>query len=538
MPPDGRPPNSGSAPPTGIAAAPAATAAHPPPVRPPAPSPPEAEAPGPRRLLTEAYALEGVRLGKDAREAVALAKDAVGRMDDGAVRDGLASLKDRKWALRQDGSLAPDPVPANPADPVRLLLTTMKAEAAGFRDTHPALAQVVEILAERAAQAGALAHAGLRARIAYAAQDVEKAAGKPLPMPGPLRAEMVALAATAPGLENGRMKALLAGTADIQDAGLVAAIRRTAADLAKAGEGQHGDDARERLEALEQRVRVQGPAPAAAATRPAMEAASPGPGPQNPPSQAAPPASTTPRHQEAAWAAPPPPLVQNGAAGARPASVAAGLMAAMRQPSPAGAPPWQTVTPGLGERVTAFETRMREGRTVRLLADASAAGDAAMRAVERFTEGPGRALLGKVEAAARAEGDSSAAVVAAMAPGAKHAALRVEFDMAMVEAPFAQAHREVQATLDAYGKARSAAGEDMQTRGLAASRLGPLERVDAALGEQASRIPGEKAGNSVLDEVAARVGEALREAAAKVAAAMASAAGVEARFSAGPSPAH
>ena len=42
----------------------------------------------------------------------------------------------------------------------------------------------------------------------------------------------------------------------------------------------------------------------------------------------------------------------------------------MRVSPPAGPPPWQTITPGLGERLTGFEAKMADGRTARLFTEA------------------------------------------------------------------------------------------------------------------------------------------------------------------------
>lgn len=473
---------------------------------------PAAPPPDPRRLLTEALAVEGVRLGKPPREAVVLARQTVAGMDDDAVQHQLASLRDRKWALREDGTLAPDVAPVASPDPLLSVLANMKGEVAGFAARDPRLAQVVGILAERAVLPGSLAHAGLRTRIAYAAQDVEKAIGRPLPMPGPVREEIAALAATAPGLEHGRMKALLAETPNIPDPGLVAQIRRTAADLAKAGDDQHGEHAQERVEALERRLRIQGPPPATAPeappdpVRPAVEAASPGPGPQVAPPEAAPPA-------------PQPPATRRP--DERPPSVSSGLLGAMRQAPQVGPPPWQTVTPGLGARVGAFETRMQDGRTARLMGEAERLGDAALRVVERFAAGQGKPLLGRIEAAAGTGG--VAAVLAEMRPGGAQEALRTEFGRALTDPRFTQAYREVRTALEGYGQARLVAGEDVRARGLPAERLAGLERVDAALGDQAARIPGEKPGTDLLSDLGAKVAEVLREAAQKVAAALAAA---------------
>ena len=53
-----------------------------------------------------------------------------------------------------------------------------------------------------------------RTRVAYALQDIEKF-GSPIRMGSGLRSELTTLSATYPGLQNDRMRALMASTPDI-----------------------------------------------------------------------------------------------------------------------------------------------------------------------------------------------------------------------------------------------------------------------------------------------------------------------------------
>lgn len=76
--------------------------------------------------------------------------------------------------------------------------------------------------------------------------------------------------------------------------------------------------------------------------------------------------------------------------GQPPRTIAGQLLSAMRVAPPAGPPPWQAVTPGMGERLTDSEAMMAEGRTARLFDQAEQAGAAALAAMERLRGGRAR----------------------------------------------------------------------------------------------------------------------------------------------------
>lgn len=451
--------------PDGTQAGPAAPAPANPPPPPAAPAQPPAAAapPDPRRLLTEAMALESAaKLGMAPERAVAMARQSVASMSDEQVRDTLDSLPQRGWAMRPDGTLAP---PGPPTDPMAALLGRMKEEAGPLAATHPSIVATVTALAERIEH---LRHDRLRTRVAWAAEDLEKATGRPLEMPPQLRAEVTDRARTAPGLANDGMAALLAETRALRDPGLVSAIREEASKLARKPEAeQRGPEAAERVDRLAERVRLlrspvappPAPAPEAApvVSEPAFKAASPGPGPQVP-----------------APTAPPPSPPQGGAGAAEAIARGQAVRAAGK------GPPWDAAPagPGLGERIAGIEARIGQVRAGRLVDAAAKEGDAALRALRRLDVSQD-----------------------------KPAALR--------EAAIGAVQR--------YGDARVRAGDAAAASKLDGARLGPLTKLDEQVAREAGRLPGREDGKSVLEEVTGRAAEALREAAQRVAAAVAGA---------------
>jgi len=77
-------------------------------------------------------------------------------------------------------------------------------------------------LALQAGETGRLDQPSYRTGAAYAVQDLEKyTEGKPISMPPELRAELSALAATSPGLQDKRMQALVAKTSELTDRDLI-----------------------------------------------------------------------------------------------------------------------------------------------------------------------------------------------------------------------------------------------------------------------------------------------------------------------------
>ena len=113
-----------------------------------------------------------------------------------------------------------EPLPQTDNDPMRELLEYVDRARALIANADPNLAERIQILTRQGADPRQRAQRGFRHQVAYAVQDLEKSLW-PLPMAAELRSEMTRLAATAPGLENGRMHTLMDATASLEDRRLI-----------------------------------------------------------------------------------------------------------------------------------------------------------------------------------------------------------------------------------------------------------------------------------------------------------------------------
>jgi len=534
------------------------------------PSPPvepvAAPARDPRQALLEIEAVEAARLGMSPKRAVEIARSSVGALSDEQVTQRLASVAERGWAVLPDGTINPNAVQRTPqhVDPMRAAVGALVEHARDLDRTAPDLARTVGMLAARADEPGALRQENFRTRVAYAVLDVEKAKGADLALPAEIRQEFNERAVAYPGLTNQRALDLLRETPALTDPGLVREIRRVAANIAKEPD-QGTPQIAERLDVLENKLRVlTGPPPAPPAPSEAPPAyppgadpaqAAPGPAPDPAPRVAPLHAVASPGPGAQAAPAPAAPQVAPGGAAAAPKgpdpaapvaavgrqTVAGQVLQALRPAPPSGPPPWDQRLAPFSDRVAGLEARMADGRSARLVDTAHRTGQAATAAVERFATGPGRGLLDQVQARAATDPGGLSAVIQGMAPGGAHAGLRQQFDVAMAQNPaFAQQYKALTTALNAYGEASLAVRADQQARGAPATATVGLDRIDAALGEEAARIPGLTPGKSTLDELASRVADALQQGMEKVRAAVVGAVGAiraGAGSAPGPSPA-
>ena len=182
-------------------------------------------------------------------------------------------------------------------DPVLDLVQRLQAAASVLGDRDVGLVKGINQLASQAAEPGRAEQPLFRTHVAYALQDMERIVGAgSTAMPAELRAEMTRLAATSPGLENRQMEALVRGTPDIADRGLVRDVRRAAALVAGMGPDQNTLEVREQIEVLENRVRLAARPAAAAGGDAGLERR---PFPEQP--RAERPASQTPEPRPAAY---------------------------------------------------------------------------------------------------------------------------------------------------------------------------------------------------------------------------------------------
>lgn len=172
-----------------------------------------------------------------------------------------------------------------------------------------------------------------------------------------------------------------------------------------------------------------------------------------------------------------------------------------------------------GGRIASQKVVGEDRQADRLMAQAETAGRNAAEAVETFTAGIGRSFMNKVEAAAQKEPGGAAAVLQEMRQGGRHAELRQEFDKQLkTDASFARAYNGATNAVGDYGKARVAVNDRLKAKGLSTTLADErLQSTDAALGEDASRIPGRAQGKSVLEELAEKASAMLQKAVDKVA---------------------
>ena len=506
--------------------------------------------------------------------------------------DGLNDVA-RQQLPSQDLSVGAPSKPADPLHEVVRLLNRVATESK-LALLNPDLAGMVGKLAEQAAEPGRLDQASFRTGVAYAVQDMEKyTGGKPISMPSELRAELATLSVTSPGLQNERMQALVAKTADLPDRELVLDIRQTAQQVARSGPGQDGHELTSHIEVLERRAgivrsiaasmsdaeispqssqqqttsTVQGsPAEMKAAVEPEAKDtsssvrveqrivgatsveervnATPSPGSGQSQVQNAAEAVTTVRPTAAATSAQPATTPVAGqprqaaeAAQVQQQGVAERIMASTRRPQSLDPAPWSVPVPAIGQRIAQFEQRMADGRTERLVQNAERSGAALMSAMEQFSSGPGRGIMSKLEGVAAQDPGGMPAVISEMRPGGRHAGERAEFDAALRSPAAGAAYKAVTESADKFAGDRLAVANNLNSRKLdPAAADGRFEQMDAALGEQASKLPGREAGKDAMAEMAQKLAELLRKAVERVEQALGRVAGVEAQATARPSP--
>ncbi len=488
--------------------------------------------------------------------------------------------------------------PAKLADPLHDVITLLNRVSTESKLAllNPDLAGMVDKLAEQAMEPGRLDQPSYRTGAAYAVQDMEKyTGGQPIGMPPELRAELVTLASTSPGLQDERMQALVAKTAGLDDRELILDIRRTAQQAARLDPQQDGPEVIAKIEALEKRAGLvrspdistsnddpalqagQKAAMPAGQDRPAAEqtvavstsdaankvppakeagtpagAASieqrvnavPSPGSGQPQATATVEAAAANRStvatvttQPATSTAAGQPRPQVEAVQTQSHGVAERIVSSTRNTRSLDPAPWSVPVPAIGQRIAQFEQRLADGKTERLVQNAEKSGTAMLAAMEQFTNGPGRGIISKLEGVAAQDPGGMPAVIGEMRPGGRYATERVDFDAALRSPAAGAAYKAVTDTADKFAADRYVVANNLHSRKLdPAAADGRFEQMDATLGEQASKLPGREAGKDAMAEMAQKLADLLRKAVAKVEQAFGKAAGVKAQATARPSP--
>ena len=403
--------------------------------------------------------------------------------------------------LPQAGAASPAP-PAR--DPIHDLIDKLQRSQGMVASVDPALGASIRAVAAQAEMPSRVDDPMFRTKVAYALQDVEKLAGPSvrIRMPDGLRTEMAALAATSPGLQNERMQALMQGTATMDDRSLVRLIRRDATLIARAFD-QTSAHLQSKVEGLENQTRSGRRAePVAAAPAPPVTPAVPVA------------ATTTPRQADAqAPATPVPasaaePVVGRHAAQQHPTFA---IMAALRKPELASPAPWdQQLTPLKG-RIARYTEAAQANEEEAGLRAAEQSGQAAVQALRAFAHGPGAGIMGKIQAAGKADPDGLAGVVSGMHEGGPYAGLRRTFNADLVrERGLAGALDRASAAVGQYGADRTRADGIAEARGDTAAITARFAKLDAEIGKAASETPGRKDGKNQMEELGEKAAELAR----------------------------
>ncbi|NPD66356.1 hypothetical protein HN018_23290 (plasmid) [Lichenicola cladoniae] len=455
-----------------------------------------------------------------------------------------------------DGSTIPVPPPgsdkANSRDPIHDLVTRLDRVAATVAAKDPDLSRTINQLAETVGKQPERAQdAAFRTRVAYALQDMEKLGGPISSVPQGLREEMGRLAVTAPGLQNDRLQDMMRATPSMDDARLVGDIRKLAINVATRAGDQNSPEVRDRVETLENRVRLTAAGPTTApATDPSpAQASRPNPtegasgGPQHaarsPGSQTVAdnrPSRETETREPAAGNSAPPASPQATVTGRGPGIVAQAL-ASLARHAQQESPNWERQPTSVADRSERHENVFQQRRDEATIQGAEKSQRTALDAVQAFANGPGSSILTKIQDAAKSEPGGMQAVLSEMREGGRYAGLRSQFNADLVmERGAAAAWERMAGGLQQYGADRAAVTAIGARQNNAAALEGRFEKLDAEISKATSAIPGKQDGKSVLDDLGEKLKEVLDRAVSAVKAAFTPSADRNARASAGPSP--
>jgi hypothetical protein len=431
-------------------------------------------------------------------------------------------------------------------DPMRELLDRMERLAPATTD--PGLARTVQSLSQRGVDPDQRAQPGFRHDVAYTLQDMEKSLGR-FELPPALRTEMTQLAGTAVGLTNERMRALMGATATIEDRSLVVHIRDFGKEIGRLV-NQSRPETESKIDALENRARLT-PRPAgleASARAPGARGQNadsrppdappnglrddqygPGSGPGSPPNGAR--YNGNPKGD----------AYQNGGNNQGQVtiqhSVLDTLLRAMRPNANQAQPPWEPPATPVADRIATNERRVRMEADDRTLASAERRGQAALDALQGFTNGEGAAVMSRIREAAKTEPGGMFQVLSEMRDGGRFADLRRQFGNALSDdAGFAAAYDKAAGALSAYGTTRTEIEPILARRPDATAFAQRLTEMDAEIGKAAAATPSKTEGRNMMEELTKQASELLQRAVDAVKAAFSRSASPSASSSPSPSP--
>jgi len=434
-------------------------------------------------------------------------------------------------------------------EPLRELIDKLGRTQDMVARVDPALAATIRGITDTVNTPGRVEEPVFRTKVAYALQDTEKLVGSIVNLPQGVREEMTRLAVTSPGLQNERMQDLMRGTAGMVDRGLVRVMRKEAAEVARASD-QTSPDVQSKVEVLENRMRLsaRGEAAPEADVRSGVstntQAATAGAAGQQssqidpvrkvvsqtvgtPPRQVVDAPHHTVLQQQ--------PITEQGQQRGLGATFA--IMSALRKPEPTTPAPWdQQLTPLKG-RVARYVEMAQANEEEASLRTAERSGQVAVQALRAFASGPGASIMNKIQAAAKADPDGMAGVVAGMREGGPHADLRhtLNADLSR-EKGLASALDRASAIVSQFGADRTVADGIAAGRADATAITARFAKLDAEVGKAASETPSRKDGQSQMEELGEKAAELASKAIQAVKAAFKRTPSAEQRPSAGPAP--
>jgi hypothetical protein len=419
-------------------------------------------------------------------------------------------------------------------DPMRELLDRMERLAPMMASDDPIFARRLQNLSQRGADPDQRAQPGFRYEVAYALQDLEKTPLGRLELPPAIRNEMTQLVGSAVGLTNERMQALMGSTGSIQDRSLVEDIRNLGREIGRRVD-QDIPEIDSRVDALESRARLTArPAEGTNANirppnGPRDDHDGPGYGPGSPPNGAK--YNGNPKGD----------AYQNGGNNQGQVtiqhSVLDTLLRAMRPDANQAQPPWEPPATPVADRIATNERRVRMEADDRTLTSAERRGQAALDALQGFTNGEGAAVMSRIREAAKTEPGGMPQVLSEMRDGGRFADLRRQFGNALSDdAGFAAAYDKAAGALAAYGKTRTEIEPILARRPDATAFTQRLTEMDAEIGKAAAATPSKTEGRSTIEELTKQASELLQRAVDAVKAAFSRSASPSASASPSPSP--
>jgi hypothetical protein len=356
--------------------------------------------------------------------------------------------------------------------------------------------------------------------VAYAVQDAEKTLAHQISLSPSARAEVTRFASSAPGLENDGMSALLQSTATIGDASLVRDIRSAATEIGRQAY-QDTDGIRSQIASLENGVRLAervpqpGPAPEAPIASDRARASA---GASENRETSRPENGEVPKRAPEAERPQDDARAQASAGRVDPRVYQAGpldgVLSALRGTGASvGSAPWDPAPQPFGERLTAFEAKMRDGRDDIGLRDAERVGRAALDAIEGFRTGEGATVMNRIQSAARSDPEGMSGVLTGMGEGGRYQDLRQQFNNALRdETGFAHAYDQAAEALAKYGEARTGVERIIAHRPDTANLTAKFQQLDAEIGEAAGSTPSRREGKNMIDDISKQAAEIIQRA--------------------------